>query len=366
MEPERHTADTAISAPHDVAVLLFIDIADSTALTEHLGDATFRERARQLDASLRQFIRDRRGIPIEGKLLGDGVMATFASAHQAIEAALLCRAGGDEAGLPLHIGIHAGDVIHEDGNVYGGAVNIAARIADAAPPGEVFVSETVRGLARTSTKADMSDRGEYVLKGIKDKHRLYAVYAPGETRRAPEPERAGRRAAALGSHVILVTDLVAGSHLAERADDPEVQAVMEQHVTIVEDALQAHGGAEVKSMGDSYLALFSSPASALESAIAIQRAVEEHNSATERPLRVRIGLSAGEPVRVGGELHGAAVMLAWRAAHGARPAQVVATEAVRQLVLGKGYRFQECGQVELRTSKEAARLYDVSWQDSAG
>jgi class 3 adenylate cyclase len=84
-----------------------------------------------------------------------------------------------------------------------------------------------------------------------------------------------------------------------------------------------------------------------------------------RGVAVRIGLSAGQPVRVGGELHGAAVVLAWRAAHGAAAAQVVATEAVRQLVLGTGYRFTECGQVELQTSKEAVRLYEVSWQDGA-
>jgi class 3 adenylate cyclase len=183
--------DQPADMPQGVAVLVFLDISDSSALTERLGDATFRERARDLDASLRQIIRDHRGVPIEGRLLGDGVMATFASARQAIEAAFKCRACGNDCGLPLHIGIHAGDVIHEDGNVFGGAVNIAARIADTAAAGEVFVSETVRGLARTSTQAEMSDRGEYVLKGIADKHRLYAAHAPGEAARQHEPDRGG-------------------------------------------------------------------------------------------------------------------------------------------------------------------------------
>jgi len=61
--------------------ILFADIADSTALTERLGDAAFRERARDLDGALRMVIRDHDGTPIEGKLLGDGVLATFSSAR---------------------------------------------------------------------------------------------------------------------------------------------------------------------------------------------------------------------------------------------------------------------------------------------
>src|SRR3989442_1971506 len=116
-----------------------IDIADSTALTERLGDATFRENARALDAALRTVIRDHAGTPIEGKLLGDGVLAVFTSARQAIEAALACARSGDEAALPLHLGLHAGDVIREDNNVYGGAVNIASPISRLSAPRYVLV-----------------------------------------------------------------------------------------------------------------------------------------------------------------------------------------------------------------------------------
>jgi class 3 adenylate cyclase len=316
-----------------------------------------------LDAALRQIIREQDGTPIEGKLLGDGVMATFASAHQAIECALRCRARSNDSQLPLHLGIHAGDVIREANNVYGGAVNIASRIADTSVPGEILVSETVRGLARTSAPVEFGDRGEYVLKGIADKHRLYAVRMPGE----PEPANAyetHRSAKRLGSHVILVTDLQKGSHIAERIEDPRAQALMWEHLTIVENALQAHGSAEVRSAGDGYMALFTSPASALESAIAIQRAFAERNKLAEEPLLVQIGLNAGEPVRVGRELHGAAVVLAWYSAREAEGGQILATEAVRQLLLGRGYSFTECGQTELRSSEEPVRLYELSWRDS--
>src|SRR5438093_12891802 len=63
--------------PSGTAVILFADIADSTALTERLGDSAFRAKARDLDAALRAVIRERSGTPIEGKLLGDGVLAVF-------------------------------------------------------------------------------------------------------------------------------------------------------------------------------------------------------------------------------------------------------------------------------------------------
>jgi class 3 adenylate cyclase len=166
--------------PSGTAVILFADIADSTALTERLGDAAFREKARELGPSLRAQIRESGGTPVEGPTLGDGILATFASARQAIEGALACARAGDQAGLPLHLGIHAGDVSREkdpDGrdNVYGGAVNIAARISGLSAPGEVLVSETVRSLARTSAGVRFEDRGERELKGVGEAVRVWAV-----------------------------------------------------------------------------------------------------------------------------------------------------------------------------------------------
>jgi len=87
---------------------------------------------------------------------------------------------GDDAGLPLHLGIHAGAVTREkdpDGrdNVYGGAVNIAARISGLSEPGEVLVSETVRSLARTSAGVRFEDRGEQSLKGVGEAVRVWVV-----------------------------------------------------------------------------------------------------------------------------------------------------------------------------------------------
>ena len=173
----QESAPSPVLQASGTAVILFTDIVDSAALTERLGDAAFREKARRLDVALREVIRDKDGVAIEGKLLGDGVMAVFTSAHQAIGAALECSAAGDLAGLRLHLGIHAGDVILEDRNVYGGAVNVASRVSALSSPGEVLVSETVRSLARTSAPVGMvfEDKGAHELKGIDEPVRLWAV-----------------------------------------------------------------------------------------------------------------------------------------------------------------------------------------------
>ena len=167
--------DITSTVPSGTAIILFADIADSTALTERLGDAAFRAKARDLDGALRTVIREHAGTAIEGKLLGDGVLAVFTSARQAIEAAMACASAGNREGLPLHLGLHAGDVIREDNNVYGGAVNFASRISALSASGEVLVSETVRSLARTSAGVRFEDRGEQALKGVGEPVRVWAV-----------------------------------------------------------------------------------------------------------------------------------------------------------------------------------------------
>ncbi|MCH8813682.1 MAG: adenylate/guanylate cyclase domain-containing protein [Chloroflexi bacterium] len=172
---EDDESDARADLPSGMAVILFTDIADSTALTTKLGDVAYREKERELDASLRSAITDVGGTPVEGKVLGDGVMAVFGSASRAIGCAIRCRSIGEDAGLHLHLGIHAGDVVREGNNVHGGAVQLAARVASASAPGEILVSDTVKGLARTSAGVSFEDRGEHELKGIAATQRLYAV-----------------------------------------------------------------------------------------------------------------------------------------------------------------------------------------------
>ena len=174
--------ERAVPPPSGTAIIMFADIVDSTALTERLGDAAFRERSSKLDAAMRRAITEAGGSAVDGKLLGDGVMAVFGAAREAIAAALQCNAAAAEFGLELHLGIHAGDVIREDNNVYGGAVNIASRICGLSAPGEILVSDVVRGMARSSAGVEFEDRGEQEMKGVGEPVRVYAVrWQDGDT-----------------------------------------------------------------------------------------------------------------------------------------------------------------------------------------
>jgi class 3 adenylate cyclase len=124
---------------------------------------------------VRSMMRDCGGEVVDGITLGDGHLAMFSSASGAIECASRSHDCARRVGLRLHVGLHAGDVIRSATRVYGGTVNIAARVCSHAAPGQTLVSETVRSMARTSATTEFADNGLHQLKGITEPHRLYAM-----------------------------------------------------------------------------------------------------------------------------------------------------------------------------------------------
>jgi class 3 adenylate cyclase len=162
---------------------------------------------------------------------------------------------------------------------------------------------------------------------------------------------------------VLFTDVEGSTVLTQRLGDAKARDVLRTHERIVREALKAHGGSEVKTMGDGFMASFSSATRALECAIATQRAFAEHNESAEESIRVRIGLNAGEPIAEEEDLFGTAVILAARIAAKAEGGQIVASDVVRQLVAGKGFLFADRGDVALRGFEDPVRLFEVRWQD---
>jgi len=161
---------------------------------------------------------------------------------------------------------------------------------------------------------------------------------------------------------ILFTDVEGSTALTQRLGDAKAREVLRAHERIVREALNAHGGSEVKTMGDGFMASFSSATRALECAIAMQTAFAEHNESAGEPIRVRIGLNAGEPIAEDEDLFGTAVNLAARIAAQAAGGEILTSDVVRQLVAGKGFRFADRGEVALRGFEDPVRLHEVRWQ----
>ncbi|HEU4759503.1 MAG TPA: adenylate/guanylate cyclase domain-containing protein [Dehalococcoidia bacterium] len=182
-----------------------------------------------------------------------------------------------------------------------------------------------------------------------------------------EPVAAGPEQPASGAfRTVLFTDIVGHTDMMSRLGDERGRAVLREHERITREVLKAHGGAEVKTLGDGFMASFSSVTRAVECAIALQRAFGEYNAdvgaAGRSPLHIRIGLNAGEPIEEEGDLFGATVILAARIAARAEGGEILASLAVRELCAGKGFLFADTGEVTLKGFEDPVRLFEVRWR----
>jgi len=159
---------------------------------------------------------------------------------------------------------------------------------------------------------------------------------------------------------ILFTDMEGSTSLTQRLGDARAMAVLRTHDRIVREALRRHGGLEVKHTGDGLMAAFPSVVGAIESAIQIQRRLTEADDS--HGIRVRIGMSAGEPVTEHHDLFGAVVQLAARLCSRAEPGSVLVSSAVHDLALGKGFVFRKGGRVSLKGFDERVHIFEVVWQ----
>lgn len=114
-------------------------------------------------------------------------------------------------------------------------------------------------------------------------------------------------------------------------------------------------------MGDGFMASFGSASGALECAIAMQKAFASYNEAAEEPVRIRVGLNAGEPIAEEDDLFGTAVILAARIAAKAEGGEILVSDVVRQLVAGKQFMFNDRGETELRGFEDPVRVYEARW-----
>jgi class 3 adenylate cyclase len=155
-----------------LATVLFTDIVDSTARAAELGDSGWRELVQAHHRLVRRQLTRFRGTEID--TAGDGFFASFDGPARAIRCACAISEGVRELGIEVRAGLHTGECERIDNKVGGIAVNIGARVASVAGPGEVFVSSTVKDLVAGSG-IQFAERGVAELKGIPGEWRLFAV-----------------------------------------------------------------------------------------------------------------------------------------------------------------------------------------------
>ena len=145
-----------------------------------------------------------------------------------------------------------------------------------------------------------------------------------------------------GISTVVFTDVVSSTELVERIGDRPARDALRSLEEEVERLAGDRTGRVIKHLGDGSLLEFASTSGALAFADALQE------SRPDGGPEVRIGISAGEPIREDGDLHGSVVVLASRLADSAGPGEALVSDVVRQLAHGKGFDFTDAGALKLK------------------
>ena len=148
-------------------------------MRQQIGDEKAQEIVHVHNDIVRDALKANAGREI--KHTGDGIMASFGSASQALQAAVAIQRAvaahveeEQDARLRVYIGLNAGEPIAEEGDLFGTSVDLAKRICDQCQPGEILTSDVVRHLV-AGKEFLFSDRGDTALRGFEDPVRLYEV-----------------------------------------------------------------------------------------------------------------------------------------------------------------------------------------------
>lgn len=183
-----HPASLEMTDPKpewSIAVIVLVDVVESVRLMQQDEAGVIFRWRRFLTEVQQQVLPRRLGRLV--KSLGDGMLLEFPDVPAAVSAAhelhqLIQRANSPlqpEQALWLRVGVHVAKVIRDSLDLFGSGVNLGARIAAAAQPGEVLVSVEARAQLVQGLDGELHDMGECFLKHVEGTHRLFRVMSPG-------------------------------------------------------------------------------------------------------------------------------------------------------------------------------------------
>src|SRR6187431_3016014 len=162
-----------MSQSRQLAAIMFTDIVGYTALMSKDEQRAFdllRKNRENQQVIIEQF--NGRWI----KDLGDGVLASFKSVLNAVNAAIkIQETSNNTKDFQLRIGIHLGEVVFENDDVFGDGVNIASRIESFAVPGSIFISDKVHDYIKNQPEIQTTALGKYFLKNVENPVDLFAI-----------------------------------------------------------------------------------------------------------------------------------------------------------------------------------------------
>jgi YVTN family beta-propeller protein len=229
-----------------IATVMFTDVEASTDITTRLGDDAAASLLATHDTVVLDQVAAHGGRDVRST--GDGFLVVFDSPRAAVSCALSIQREltKREHVVRVRIGLNAGEVLERGGELFGAAINLAARVMDRADGGEILTTDTVRQLVGTLPGASFRDRGRVALKGFTERQRLYEVRpADSRTQRPAPPDRRERRsrrplvvlgaailAAAIAGAVAIVLDSGSANAVSVPANsvaviDPRTGSVVE-------------------------------------------------------------------------------------------------------------------------------------------
>ena len=169
-----------------LAAILVTDVVGYSRLMENDEAGTLAALKERHQRVFEPTIRDHEGRIV--KMMGDGMLVEFASAVNAVEAALQLQSRSDAENesieearqIRLRIGINLGDVVGEGSDIFGDGVNVAARLEALAEPGGICVADSMFQQVRRKFSSHFTDLGPVKLKNISEPVRIFATQAPGE------------------------------------------------------------------------------------------------------------------------------------------------------------------------------------------
>ncbi|HVM67080.1 MAG TPA: AAA family ATPase, partial [Acidimicrobiales bacterium] len=161
---------------------------------------------------------------------------------------------------------------------------------------------------------------------------------------------------------VLFTDLVGSTQLAAALTPDEADGVRRRHFATLRRAIAASGGTEVKNLGDGVMVVFAAASAALACAVAMQQAVARTNAGADRPLGLRVGISAGEATREAEDYFGDPVIEAARLCARADAGQVLVADLVRANAGRRSrHTFTALGPLELKGLAEPVETLELVW-----